>query len=136
MKKLTRQQLFLIIAGMVFVEFIYVTLYEWYSSLYWLYVMLVFIGNGISALVVYNFYTEPTLESLKLQDEIIDLDPEYQPDQPKPTLNEIIDKERSLNLCDNCHNEIATCKSNPKFGSGLGNDNVYECEGYIPKNSP
>lgn len=42
-------------------------------------------------------------------------------------------KEEALHLCQYCLNEFATCKSNPKFGSGLGNDNVYECDIFNPK---
>ena len=36
------------------------------------------------------------------------------------------DKKR--NLCDTCENEFAECDSNPKFGTGKGNDNVYDCD--------
>jgi hypothetical protein len=35
-----------------------------------------------------------------------------------------------INLCDICKNSFATCKSNPKFGNGIGNDNVYQCDAY------
>ena len=42
-------------------------------------------------------------------------------------------KEQVLNLCDFCEYHIATCKSNPMFGTGKGNDNVYECETWIKK---
>ena len=33
-------------------------------------------------------------------------------------------------LCPTCLYEFATCKGNPKFGDGYGNDNVYECDKY------
>lgn len=36
-------------------------------------------------------------------------------------------KEESVNLCTNCVFCIADCDGNPKFGTGEGNDNVYEC---------
>jgi hypothetical protein len=42
-------------------------------------------------------------------------------------------KEESLNLCQFCANEFATCVSSPKFGCGKGNDNVYDCDGYKEK---
>ncbi len=31
-------------------------------------------------------------------------------------------------LCETCKLQIATCKSNPEFGSGVGNDNVCDCD--------
>lgn len=37
-------------------------------------------------------------------------------------------KESALNLCDFCSNCFAECTSNPKFGNGKGNDNIYECD--------
>lgn len=37
-------------------------------------------------------------------------------------------KEEALNLCDNCVFCIADCGGNPKFGTGVGSDNVYECD--------
>ena len=40
-------------------------------------------------------------------------------------------KEAALNLCDYCQNEIPTCEGSPSFGTGKGNDNVYECDGFI-----
>ena len=33
-------------------------------------------------------------------------------------------------LCDTCKKDFATCNSNPKFGNGIGNDNIYECDAY------
>ena len=41
--------------------------------------------------------------------------------------------EKNLHLCDKCSNHFATCKSNPKFGCGKGNDNVYECDAFALK---
>ena len=38
------------------------------------------------------------------------------------------EKKQALNLCDFCENDFGGCKSNPTFGTGLGNDNVYECD--------
>jgi len=35
-----------------------------------------------------------------------------------------------INLCDTCVHTFAECDSNPKFGDGIGNDNVYECDKY------
>jgi len=43
---------------------------------------------------------------------------------------------RETNLCDTCTQQIAECESNPKFGTGVGNDNVYECDGHTPPASP
>lgn len=37
---------------------------------------------------------------------------------------------KSVNLCETCDNEFATCESNPFFGCGFGNDNVYRCNSY------
>lgn len=34
------------------------------------------------------------------------------------------------NLCDTCKHHFAECKSNPHFGIGKGNDNVYKCDVY------
>ena len=34
-------------------------------------------------------------------------------------------------LCISCYREFATCKGNPKFGNGKGNDNVIECKEYL-----
>ena len=37
-------------------------------------------------------------------------------------------REKVLNLCSFCSKCIADCDGNPKFGTGYGNDNVYECD--------
>ncbi|MBA7535880.1 hypothetical protein ES705_28139 [subsurface metagenome] len=42
-------------------------------------------------------------------------------------------KEEVLNLCEFCKNHPAECESNPKFGTGKGKDNVYECDSFEPK---
>lgn len=42
-------------------------------------------------------------------------------------------KREVLNLCDFCKHHFAECKSNPSFGTGKGNDNVYECNTYEPQ---
>ena len=39
-------------------------------------------------------------------------------------------KEEVLNMCDFCTNHISTCNSDPKFGTGTGNDNVFECNSF------
>ena len=40
--------------------------------------------------------------------------------------------EQTLNLCDNCIKQFATCNAkNPQFGSGRGNDNIFKCEAFI-----
>lgn len=44
-----------------------------------------------------------------------------------------LSKEESVNLCINCNKCIANCVSNPKFGTGVGNDNVYDCDSFSPK---
>ena len=34
-----------------------------------------------------------------------------------------------VNLCEVCKFDVLTCQSvNPKFGTGKGNDNVYDCD--------
>ena len=43
---------------------------------------------------------------------------------------------RETNLCDTCNQQPAECGANPKFGTGVGNDNVYECDGYIEGEKP
>lgn len=35
---------------------------------------------------------------------------------------------QTLNLCDGCTLHCSTCGASPKFGTGIGNDNVYECD--------
>jgi hypothetical protein len=40
-------------------------------------------------------------------------------------------KKQAVNLCANCKKNIAECDGNPKFGTGIGNDNVYECDGFV-----
>ena len=37
-------------------------------------------------------------------------------------------KEKVLNLCAYCIKCIANCNGNPKFGNGVGSDNVFECD--------
>jgi len=44
-----------------------------------------------------------------------------------------LEAKHSLNLCDSCIFEFATCKGNPKFGNCLGKDNVIECNKYFKK---
>jgi hypothetical protein len=40
-------------------------------------------------------------------------------------------RDTKVNLCDTCIHTIPTClNDNIKFGDGLGNDNVIECDGY------
>ena len=46
----------------------------------------------------------------------------------------IEDAKSTINLCDNCIYEFAECDGNPKFGTGFGNDNVYECDKFILSN--
>ena len=55
-------------------------------------------------------------------------------------IDDIIKKEKSmlniketLHLCDTCEHEFYNCKGNMKFGTGKGNDNVYECDAYANK---
>jgi len=36
-------------------------------------------------------------------------------------------------LCERCRQEFASCTSKPSFGCGKGNDNVYECDGFIER---
>jgi len=43
--------------------------------------------------------------------------------------------EELRHLCATCVLEFATCNSNPVFGTGLGNDNVKECDSYIKTDS-
>ena len=43
------------------------------------------------------------------------------------------EKKQALNLCTYCINDFGGCESNPIFGTGLGNDNVYECDIFKPK---
>ena len=42
-------------------------------------------------------------------------------------------KEECVHLCANCSKCIDDCDGDPKFGTGLGNDNVFECDNFIPK---
>ena len=44
-------------------------------------------------------------------------------------------KDKTIHLCDTCKFEIPSCKASEegvdfKFGHGLGDDNVYECNIY------
>jgi len=41
---------------------------------------------------------------------------------------ERIEEKATVNLCADCIYDLAVCKGSPKFGTGLGNDNVYECD--------
>jgi hypothetical protein len=45
-------------------------------------------------------------------------------------------KESMLNLCAFCQKEFATCVSEPKFGTGKGNDNIYDCSEYAEGGRP
>ena len=47
----------------------------------------------------------------------------------KQSVDAEVDK-TNTNLCDDCKYHIATCEGNPKFGNGIGNDNVYSCDKY------
>lgn len=42
-------------------------------------------------------------------------------------------KEEAVNLCGNCTKHIAECDGEPKFGTGKGNDNVFECKQFSPQ---
>ena len=44
-----------------------------------------------------------------------------------------IEKKATVHLCDDCNLSFHNCKSNHKFGTGAGNDNVYECDTFQPK---
>ena len=39
-----------------------------------------------------------------------------------------LEKKQALHLCNSCENDFGRCESNPTFGTGLGYDNVYECD--------
>ena len=41
------------------------------------------------------------------------------------------EKKEVLNLCDFCKLNFGSCKSDPVFGSGIGFDNVYECDSFV-----
>jgi hypothetical protein len=46
---------------------------------------------------------------------------------------------KKINLCETCSKCFATCNNGEEgkdffFGTGLGNDNVYKCNAYEPKN--
>jgi hypothetical protein len=36
----------------------------------------------------------------------------------------------TVNLCDSCKNVFAECNANPRFGTGKGNDYVFDCDEY------
>lgn len=40
-------------------------------------------------------------------------------------------KLEAVNLCNKCSKCIADCDGNPKFGTGKGNDNIFECDGFL-----
>lgn len=44
-----------------------------------------------------------------------------------------IEKKATVNLCEDCNLCPATCGASPKFGTGLGNDNVYKCDTFKQK---
>ena len=39
------------------------------------------------------------------------------------------------NLCSSCSKDFATCVSDPEFGFGIGNDNVFNCSAYIKRDT-
>lgn len=40
---------------------------------------------------------------------------------------------KTLNLCDTCEKNRTMCDGIPKFGNGIGNNNVYICHKYVYK---
>ena len=42
----------------------------------------------------------------------------------------LADFKKNTDLCSYCVKEFAECDGKPKFGTGLGNDNVYACPQY------
>ena len=38
-----------------------------------------------------------------------------------------------LNLCDTCTQDFGGCGGLPVFGTGRGDDNVYDCKSYVHK---
>lgn len=43
-------------------------------------------------------------------------------------------KQNLINLCDTCSQEIPTCINDKiSYGTGVGNDNIIECDGYKEK---
>jgi hypothetical protein len=46
-------------------------------------------------------------------------------------------KDKNRNLCDTCKNSMPTCLDRKnikiKFGTGIGNDNVYRCDRYTKR---
>lgn len=43
------------------------------------------------------------------------------------------EQKATVHLCDDCNLSFHKCKSNHKFGTAIGNDNVYECDTFSPK---
>lgn len=43
------------------------------------------------------------------------------------------EQKATVHLCDDCNLSFHNCKSNHKFGTGVGNDNVYECDMFQQK---
>ena len=37
----------------------------------------------------------------------------------------------TVNLCRSCAQDFAECNGTPKFGTGKGNDNVYDCDKFV-----
>jgi len=43
------------------------------------------------------------------------------------------EQKATVNLCEDCNLCFATCRASPNFGTGIGNDNVYECDRFQQK---
>lgn len=43
------------------------------------------------------------------------------------------EQKATVHLCDDCNLSFHNCKSNHKFGTAIGNDNVYECDTFSRK---
>ena len=51
-------------------------------------------------------------------------------DEPAGQVGEKVNIDTKINLCSTCIHDIPTCKGKPKFGNGIGNDNVIQCIEY------
>lgn len=52
---------------------------------------------------------------------------------PKPIFTISDNIKKNLHLCKYCKKDFATCKSNPTFGTGLFNDNIFDCTTFESK---
>jgi hypothetical protein len=83
-----------------------------------------------------TFYVFGKIIDIRQDEVVVDTSKEYMRSTANLKFKDIseITLLEKINLCNYCTQEIPTCRNtNIEYGTGVGNDNVIKCDGFINK---